>query len=124
MTSINRRHLQPAIREKINNALHSEELLLDGYGPELIGRTSYDEEARKFLKSVPHLMDTIDELHKTSINGDQENVMKILRKNQHLARTRDGNGFTPFHHAIIKNHLDLVNYFVEHFPWLINLKDN
>lgn len=126
-----RRHIiQPAIREKINNALHSgnvnqlEELLLDGYGGELIGRTSFDEDARKFLKSIPQSMERIHELHSSIINGEIEMAMEILTKNPQFARTRDQNSFTPFHLAVINGHVDLIGHLAENFPTMINTKDN
>lgn len=125
-----RRHIQAAIREKINSALHSGnmgqllELVLNGYGQELMGRTSFGEEARRFLKTIPNFMESIREVQEAVINGDVDSVERMIGENGQLARARDSNSFTLMHLAVIGGHLSLVNHFAQHFPHIINLKDN
>lgn len=125
-----RRIVPPGVREKIQTALHSgnvsqlQELMIDGHGHELAGRTSFVEDARRFLKTVPQAMETIRELQESVINGDRTTVERILAEQPLYARARDSNSFTLMHLAVVGGHLSLVNYFAEHFSSMINLKDN
>lgn len=128
--SKSRRLIQPAIREKINSALHLgnvaqlTELLIDGFGQELLGRTSFGEDARRLLKNIPHSLEMIRELQEGVINGDQETVVRILGENGQYAKVRDSNSFALIHLAVIGGHISLVNFLIETFPALTNLKDN
>lgn len=101
-----------------------QELILDGYAQELLGRTSFGEEARRLLKGIPATVETIRELQEADINGDQETVSRLLAENGQFARARDSNSFTLMHLSVVGGHLPMVNYFVDNFPNLTNLKDN
>lgn len=126
----NRRLIQPAVREKINSALHLgnvgqlTELIIDGFGQELLGRTSFGEDARKLLKNIPHSLESIRELQEAVINGDQETLGRILTENAQFARVRDSNSFTLLHLAVVGGQMSLVNYLVENHPTLTATKDN
>lgn len=98
--------------------------MLFGYGNELIGRTSFGEDARRFLKGIPHSLESIKELQESVINGDQDTVERLLGENGQHARARDSNSFTLMHLAVIGGHINLVNYLAEHYPNLHNMKDN
>ena len=108
----------------MSNVSHLTELVIEGYGQELLGRTSFGEDARRFLKSIPHSLETIREVQEAVITGDQDTVTRILSENGQFARARDSNSFTLLHLAVIGGHPNLVNYFIDNFPALINLKDN
>lgn len=125
-----RRLIQPGVRDKIQSALHSgnvsllQDLMIDGYGHELVGRTSFVEEARRFLKTIPQAMEAIRQLHESVVNGDQETAERILTEQPLYVRARDSNSFTLMHLAVVGGHFSLLNYFAENFPQMINLKDN
>lgn len=120
----------PGVQEKLSLALHDGDvkqlhlLVLEGYGDSLFGRTSYAEEARKFLKNLPHLMDNIKTLHASIVNGDLENVDRILSNDSSLIRAKDENGLYPIHLAAVSNQVEIVEHMIEKFPYLILLKDN
>lgn len=122
--------LLPSIQERITSALNEsdtkqlQELVLDGYGDTLVGRTSWGEEARKFLKGLPHLMDQIKTMHASIINGDIGNVERILADDSSLARAKDENGLLPIHIATAHNQPEVVDYFVVNYPQSIHLKDS
>lgn len=125
-----RRVIQPGVRDKIQSALHSgnvpllQDLMIEGYGHELMGRTSFVEEARRFLKTIPQSMEAIRQLQESMVNGDQETVERILSEQPLYARARDSNSFTLMHLAVVGGHFNLLNYFAENFSQMINLKDN
>jgi len=122
--------LLPNVQEKISTALHDgdakllQELVLEGYGDSLFGRTSWGEEARKFLKGLPHLMDNIKSLHASITNGDISNVERILTDDSSLIRAKDENGLFPIHIAIAHNQPQIVDYMVTNFPQTVHFKDN
>ena len=122
--------LLPNIQERITTSLHDgdakqlQELVLDGYGDTLIGRTSWGEEARKFLKGLPHLMDQIKTLHASIINGDISNVERILADDSSLVRAKDENGLLPIHIATAHNRPEVVDYLITNYPQSIHLKDS
>lgn len=118
------------MREKINNALHLgnvgqlTELVIDGFGQELLGRTSFGEDARKLLKNIPHSLESIRELQEAVINGDQDTVTRILTENSQFAKVRDSNSFTLLHLAVVGGQMSLVNYLIENHSALTSTKDN
>ena len=118
------------IQERITTALHDgdakqlQELVLEGYGDSLFGRTSWGEEARKFLKGLPHLMDQIKTLHASTINGDLSNVERILADDSSLIRAKDENGLLAIHIATAHNRPEVVDYFIANYPQCLQLKDS
>ncbi|CAG2100231.1 unnamed protein product [Medioppia subpectinata] len=91
------------------DAKHLQELVLEGYGDSLYGRTSWGEEARKFLKGLPHLMDQIKTLHASVIKGDIPTIERILSDDSSLIRARDENGLLPIHMATAHNQPEVVS---------------
>ncbi|XP_015786659.1 uncharacterized protein LOC107363890 isoform X2 [Tetranychus urticae] len=121
--------LLPSTREKISNALHEGdastllELVLDGYGDALLGRASWGEEARKFLKGLPHLLDSIRTLHASIVNGELANVQRILDTDPNLIKAKDENGLMAIHLAVSRDQQEIVDYLLEKFPSCLQLKD-
>lgn len=113
--------LLPSIREKISNALHEGdagtllELTLDGYGDALLGRASWGDESRKFLKGLPHLLDNIRTLHASISNGELSNVQRILETDPNLIRAKDENGLMAIHLAVSRDQPEIVDYLLEEF---------
>ena len=122
--------LLPNIQERITTALHDgdakqlQELVLEGYGETLFGRTSWGEEARKFLKGLPHLMDQIKTLHASIINGDIPNIERILSDDSSLIRAKDENGLLAIHIATAHNRPEVVEYLITNYPQSPQLKDS
>lgn len=122
--------LLPSIQEKITSALNNgdsrqlNELVLEGFGDALFGKTSWGEDARKFLKGLPLLMDNIKSLHASITYGDLNNVDRILNINPSLLRSKDELGLMPIHLATESNQYHIVYYFAEKYPSSVFLKDN
>lgn len=121
--------LLQSVQEKITSALNKgdskvlHELVMEGYGDHLFGRTSWGEEARKFLKNLPHLMDNIKTLQASIVNGDLKNVDRILTTDPSLIKAKE-NGLLPIHLATRSNQTEIVDYFIDNFPSTINTRDN
>ncbi|RWS09895.1 Tankyrase-1-like protein [Dinothrombium tinctorium] len=125
-----RQFLLPSVQEKITNALHDgdanqlQELVLEGYGDAIIGRSSWGEEARKFLKNLPHFMDNIKTLQASVVNGDLSNCERILQIDSCYLRAKDENGLLPIHSAVYRNQSEIVEYIINKFPNMLNVKDH
>ncbi|KAI1292899.1 Serine/threonine-protein phosphatase 6 regulatory ankyrin repeat subunit B [Halotydeus destructor] len=120
----------PSIQEKVSSALHGGdasqlyELALDGYGDAILGRSSWGEEARKFIRGLPHLMDKIKRLHKAIVIGDLETVQQALTAEPNLTRAKDENGFMPIHLATYHNNREIVEYLCRDFGNSVILRDH
>ncbi|RWS24236.1 Tankyrase-1-like protein, partial [Leptotrombidium deliense] len=127
-----RQILLPSIQEKITNALHDgdatqlQDLVLEGYGDAILGRSSWGEEARKFLKNLPHFMDNIKTLQASIANGDLTNCQRILQndKSSCYLRAKDENGLLPIHAAVYRNEREIVEFILNKVPSMVNVKDN
>jgi ankyrin repeat protein len=69
-------------------------------------------------------MDNIKSLHASIINGDINNVERILTDDPLLIKAKDENGLFPIHIATAHNQPEIVNYMVVNFPATIHFKDN
>lgn len=122
--------LLPSTQEKITSALHGgdaqqlQELVLEGFGDALIGRSSWGEDARKFLKNLPHLLDNIKILHASIYNGDLDNVKRILEVDENLLKAKDESGLMAIHLAVSRNQSEIIEFLVEKYPSIINYKDH
>ncbi|KAG8194826.1 hypothetical protein JTE90_017265 [Oedothorax gibbosus] len=100
------------------------EFVHDGYGQHLVGKTSWNEEVRSYLKTVPtHLM-ILGSLFHAVERGDLQSLDKQLRGGgEHLLKARDAEGSTLIHHAVRHDQIDVLNYLIDKHPYLMNLKD-
>ena len=122
--------LLPSVQERITNSLYTgdvnelEQLVYDGYGDSVLGRITWGDDARKFLKSLPHLMDTIKSLHTAVINGDVVTVESCLNDNPSLLKAKDESGLMAVHLAALYNQIGMVEFIIEKYPFVITQKDH
>ena len=125
-----RRVLLPSIQEKITTSLHDGdapslyELALDGYGDAMLGRCSWGDSARKFLRGLPSLLDNIKTLHASIVNGEMDNVIRILNIDPNLTRAKDENGLMACHLAAYYGQSEIVEYLARNFNSTVSLRDH
>ena len=64
-----------------------------------LGKATWNDAARNYIKSVPNQIEDIDQLFKATANGDAEKFKSILDKNKKYLLARDNQGRTPMHVA-------------------------
>ena len=68
-------------------------------GKLILGKATWNDAARNYIKSVPNQIEDIDQLFKATANGDAEKFKSILDKNKKYLLARDNQGRTPMHVA-------------------------
>ncbi|CAM1307574.1 Uncharacterised protein g4637 [Pycnogonum litorale] len=115
--------------EYINNVVKDgdldklEELLLDGHGKHLVGRTSWSEQARNFLKNVPKYLEEIEDFKNSVVNGNEEEMQRLLADNKKLGHARFEHGATAIHLAATNRHPHILSQLLENFSDSIHYKD-
>uniref|UniRef100_T1IVP2 Uncharacterized protein n=1 Tax=Strigamia maritima TaxID=126957 RepID=T1IVP2_STRMM len=99
-----------------------EQLVLEGYGKKLYGKTSWIEDVRNFLKKVPAYMDRIYAVHKATAKGDLRQVEELM-DNKKLVIAKDERGLTPLHRAVKYGKTDIVKYMLQMYPEAVHVKD-
>ena len=78
----------------------------------LVKHTSAHAKIRKFLDSVPHLLNDIKKVHSAAVKGDVEGIAaKEYRQQVYLSK--DVNGLTAFHKAIVNGHREIAEHLME-----------
>nr|XP_045618567.1 uncharacterized protein LOC123770574 [Procambarus clarkii] len=113
--------IKAAERDEDFNPLNN--LVIQGDGHKLVGRSSKDPEVNDFLKKVPHHLDTIEELHGAAEDGDTRKV-KALLDTKHKVFTKDANHTNILHKAVLNGHTDLTQYLSSKHPELIDDEDS
>ncbi|XP_035230763.1 LOW QUALITY PROTEIN: uncharacterized protein LOC118202692, partial [Stegodyphus dumicola] len=115
--------------DKINQWLqngdleHIKEFAMDGYGQHLVGKTSWSEDVRQYLKSLPLFLMTLGSAFHAVERGDVESLDKLIESDENLLRSKNTDGSTLMHHAVLHDQLDVLNYFLHKYPTLVNIKD-
>uniref|UniRef100_A0A0M3HW63 ANK_REP_REGION domain-containing protein n=1 Tax=Ascaris lumbricoides TaxID=6252 RepID=A0A0M3HW63_ASCLU len=126
---LNRPLLQD-LEEDISDWIHTgnigklEELVLNGYGDLLLGRTHEveDNDAVTFLEVLPQYQAKIQAIHKAIETGNLRAV-KLLADRKKVALCRDARGLSPLHKAIVFGRTDIAKYLVRNYPQSVNAMD-
>ena len=93
---------------KSGNVEQLEIAALMGKGHLLKGKTSWNDGARNFIRSVPAMMEKLDHFFKAAEEGNGDKFKEILGENKRFVFARDSQGRTPLHVSAFNGHLDLV----------------
>ncbi|KAG1665910.1 Acyl-CoA-binding domain-containing protein 2 [Nymphon striatum] len=100
-----------------------EQAVLDGYGHQLIGKTSRIPKINKFLQNVPGFQTKIDQIHESVVKGEEEKLIELI-EHEKLAMCRDHNGASPLHKAIIHKQIELVHYLLKNHGSVLHARDH
>uniref|UniRef100_A0A915BIP8 ANK_REP_REGION domain-containing protein n=3 Tax=Parascaris univalens TaxID=6257 RepID=A0A915BIP8_PARUN len=126
---LNRPLLQD-LEEDISDWIHTgnigklEELVLNGYGDLLLGRTHEveDNDAVTFLEVLPQYQAKIQAIHKAIETGNLRAV-KLLADRKKVALCRDARGLSPLHKSIVFGRIDIAKYLIRNYPQSVNAMD-
>ncbi|CAN8021379.1 unnamed protein product, partial [Ixodes persulcatus] len=116
------------VAEKLSSALQKgdpaeiRELVLEGHGRHLLGRTSWNEEVRQLLKALPTHLQNVNTTHEAIRRGDVAKLKELAALDETYLKTRSEDGCHPIHAAIENRQLEAVRLILEMFPACINLK--
>ncbi|XP_065281438.1 serine/threonine-protein phosphatase 6 regulatory ankyrin repeat subunit C-like isoform X2 [Dermacentor albipictus] len=121
-------HASTALHEKLTAALQKgdpaevRELVLEGHGRHLLGRTSWNEEVRHLLKSLPQFLHQVSATHEAIGSGDLAKLKELAASDPQLLRARSDLGCHPMHAAIEARNLEAARLILDAFPAAIKLK--
>ena len=104
--------------------LHQKELskltkvLWEGQGMRLRSETSHHPKMKKFLECVPHIMNSIKEVHVAVIDNDLDTLKEKTSPPIpiQMITSKDINGLTPLHKAAGLAHTQIVEYILLMWP--------
>ncbi|XP_054709445.1 myb-like protein X [Uloborus diversus] len=120
---------QEIILERMTAALQKgdvdllHELVLEGHGKHLLGKSSWNEEAKVFLKELPTYLNNIKSFQESIRIGDVNKVKELVSTNEKLMRARDETGALPFHIAAAAGATQVLHFLGKNFPNMLNVKD-
>ncbi|XP_076319726.1 uncharacterized protein LOC143230311 isoform X2 [Tachypleus tridentatus] len=100
-----------------------EQVLLDGYGEQLYGKTSRIPQVNKFLKQIPIFQAKIEEIHMAIAKGQLREVQHLIDRKK-LAFSRDHIGASPLHKAVLYEQTDIVEYLLDRYNSVIHARDH
>ncbi|GFW23205.1 uncharacterized protein TNCV_3803051 [Trichonephila clavipes] len=100
-----------------------QDLVLEGHGKHLVGKTSWHDEVKNFLKELPTYLNTIQSFHDAIRKGDVDKVREHVSSNEKLMKARDDMGSLPLHIAASTDPSDVLDYLIKNFPNVVNAKD-
>ncbi|GBM02827.1 hypothetical protein AVEN_52010-1 [Araneus ventricosus] len=115
--------------DKINSWLQSgdvdsiRDFVHEGYGQHIVGKTSWNEDVRQYLKSLPHYLMNLGSMFHAVERGDLQALDKQIGSDDNLLKAKNADGSTVMHHAVLHDQLNVVNYFLDKHPALLNIKD-
>ncbi|GFQ86589.1 uncharacterized protein TNCT_494191 [Trichonephila clavata] len=119
------RYSKQGVLERMTTALQRgdvdllQDLVLEGHGKHLLGKTSWHDEVKNFLKELPTYLSFHDVVRK----GDVDKVREHVSSNEKLMKARDDMGSLPLHIAASTDSSDVLDYFMKNFPNVVNAKD-
>ncbi|XP_064105398.1 uncharacterized protein LOC135214834 isoform X13 [Macrobrachium nipponense] len=122
MKSVSDDEIEAFIREGDLESL--EYVILSGRGTDLQGKSSWNDETRRFLKRVPGYMEKITALHEAAASGNVTNVRRLVKENQKLVMARDKDGAVALHHAAKSGDPKVTKYVMSLYPEAVTLEDN
>ncbi|XP_045516917.1 uncharacterized protein LOC123709556 [Pieris brassicae] len=101
-------------------------VIWEGQGSRLLSEVSSQPIVKKFLETVPYMMNTIKDIHNAVIQNDLENVIRLTSSPvpPQILSSKDPNNMTVFHKAAGLGHCGILNYIVERYPQGLNETDN
>ncbi|GFY41039.1 tankyrase-1 [Trichonephila inaurata madagascariensis] len=100
-----------------------EQVVLDGYGDQLYGKTSRIPQVNKFLRQVPIFQSKIDEIHKAVSTGNLREVQHLIDRKK-LAFCRDHLGASPMHKAVLFSQKPIIDYLLDRYPSVVHARDH
>ena len=82
--------------------------VLLGKGKHILGKATWNDAARNYIKSVPSYIEDVNEMFKHATDGDLTKFVEILKKNKKYLFARDSQGRTPLHVAAQNGHAAVV----------------
>jgi len=113
-------NIQQWLRE--GNLGKLDQLVLSGCGDLLLDKKTNNPDTSIFLQELPHLLKTIDSIHKSIKDGDLETIKKLMNSKR-LALARNRHGCTPLHTAIIYEQSEIIRFIAAHFPSVLSAPD-
>ncbi|XP_037077093.1 LOW QUALITY PROTEIN: uncharacterized protein LOC119098276 [Pollicipes pollicipes] len=106
-----------------------EQVLVDGHGDSLHGKTAWNEQARGILKAAPAFMEQIAAIHIAAARGDVAEVKELARikgphsKSAKLVQSLDEQGRLPLHLAAWYGHTPVIQFLTERYPAGVHILD-
>ncbi|XP_022254486.1 uncharacterized protein LOC106469361 [Limulus polyphemus] len=100
-----------------------EQVLLDGYGEQLYGKTSRIPQVNKFLKQIPIFQAKIEDIHRAIAKGQLREVQHLIDRKK-LAFSRDHMGASPLHKAVLYEQTDIMEYLLDRYNSVIHARDH
>ncbi|CAL1264912.1 unnamed protein product, partial [Larinioides sclopetarius] len=100
------------------------DLVLEGHGKHLLGKTSWHDDVKNFLKELPTYLNNIQSFHDAIKNGDVERVREHVSSNEKLMKSRDDMGSLPLHIAVTSDQSEVLDYFLRNHSNVLNCKDS
>ncbi|XP_023215498.1 serine/threonine-protein phosphatase 6 regulatory ankyrin repeat subunit B-like isoform X2 [Centruroides sculpturatus] len=100
-----------------------EQVVLDGYGDQLYGKTSRIPQVNKFLRQIPVFQNKIDEIHRAVSQGKLREIQHLIDRKK-LAFCRDQMGASPLHKAVLFKQKEIMTYLITHYGSIIHTRDH
>ncbi|OQR70221.1 hypothetical protein BIW11_01722 [Tropilaelaps mercedesae] len=90
---------------------------LGDHSPELTS------EVARFLRQVPAVQARIEEIHEAVVAGRLDLVRRLV-EHKKFAYSRDPQGATPLHKAVLHQQLEVISFFLQHYPSALHARDH